>query len=203
MTGFFSSAAAIVLHAAFGLLTGALLLRLYLPLVGVSFAHPFGRFVLALTNWIVLPVRKLVFRILPKGKSGGARSSAFDWASVLCAYASEFVQAWLVRLVFGRIITTPEGLGMVAGLALLGLVRTALVGLFVLILVQAVISWVNPRSEVMGVVDPLTRPILRPLRRIVPLVGGIDLSPLVACVVLQIALLAIDFSQAAWMGLFR
>jgi YggT family protein len=200
MTGsFFSQALELILQAGFGLLTGALLLRFVLPLVGVSFSHPFGRFVLALTNWLVLPVRRLVFRVLPRG-AGGSR---FDWATLLCAYASEFVLAWLVRLVYGMLATTPKALGLVAGLAVIGLVRTAIVGLFVAVLLQAIISWVNPRADAMDLLDPLTRPFLKPIRRVLPLLGGIDLSPLVLCVVLQIMLLGVTYLQAAWVLFIR
>ena len=57
-----------------------------------------------------------------------------------------------------------------------------------LILIEAVFSWVNPDAPLAPFVRALTNPLLRPLRRIIPLIGNIDLSPLVALVLLQIAL---------------
>ena len=65
-------------------------------------------------------------------------------------------------------------------LALFGLARVAVSGLIGLLIVYAVMSWVQARSPLADVIARLCEPILRPFRRIIPLVGGIDLSPLVA-----------------------
>jgi YggT family protein len=199
MSALLSQAAELILSAGFGLLTGALLLRFFLPLLRVSFSHPFGRLVLGLTNWLVLPLRKLVFRFTPRSAQG----SRFDWATLLCAFASEYALAWLVRLVHGVLALTPSQLGLIAGLAVLGVVRAGVIGLFIAVLVQAIVSWVNPRSDAMDLLTPITQPFLRPIRRFVPLVGGFDLSPVVLCVVLQVVLLTLGYANVAWASLFR
>ena len=64
-------------------------------------------------------------------------------------------------------------------------------------IVQAVLSWVNPYSPVQPIFDALTRPFLRPLRRVIPLLGQFDLSPLVLLVLLQIALILLAHLRAA------
>jgi len=69
------------------------------------------------------------------------------------------------------------------------LLRVALQGLMILLLVYAVLSWVQPQSPVLGTLDRLCAPVLRPLRRWIPLVGGVDLSVLVAVILLQIGLI--------------
>ena len=71
-------------------------------------------------------------------------------------------------------------------LALFGVVRLALSGLSVLVIVYAVLSWVQTHSPMMGLLARLVSPLLQPIRRILPLVGGIDLSPLVLLVLLQV-----------------
>jgi YggT family protein len=58
-----------------------------------------------------------------------------------------------------------------------------------LLIVYAVLSWVNPRAPAMGLLDRLCAPIVAPVRRVVPLVGGIDLSVLIVIVLLQIGLM--------------
>ena len=60
------------------------------------------------------------------------------------------------------------------------------------VIVSAVFSWVNPYAPLAAVFDTLTRPLLRPFRRFIPPVGGVDLSPLALLLVLQIALFVLD-----------
>ena len=69
------------------------------------------------------------------------------------------------------------------------LVRTLLQGLMILLIGYAILSWLQPQSPVMGTLDRLCAPILRPVRRIVPLVGGVDLSVLVVIILLQVGLM--------------
>ncbi|MNC91389.1 YGGT family protein [compost metagenome] len=69
-------------------------------------------------------------------------------------------------------------------------------------IVQAVLSWVNPYSPVQPLFDAMTRPFLRPIRRVVPLLGSVDLSPLVLLLLLQIALIALAHLRAAVGGAF-
>ncbi len=71
-------------------------------------------------------------------------------------------------------------------LSLFGVLRLALSGLSVLVIVYAVLSWVQTHSPMMGLLARLVAPLLQPIRRILPLVGGIDLSPLVLLVLLQV-----------------
>lgn len=156
------------------------LLRFLMQAMRVSFAGQIGHFVVALTNWAVKPLR----RVIP-GTAG------FDWASLLAALALQLLLAVLLVVLSGH-DTSSDG-GTVALMALWFSLRTLLrltVYIFIgALILQAVLSWVNPYSPLAAPANQLTRPLLDPIRRIVPLISGIDLSPLVAILLLQAALM--------------
>ena len=160
-----------LLDVAAGLLGGACLLRMYMQRQRVPFGNPIGRFVFALTDWIVLPLRK----VLPA-------LGRWDTASLVAAFLFELAQYAILWALFG------SGLGVVAvfAMALYGLVRLVLSALTALVIVYAVLSWVQSDSMLTDIVDRLCTPLLRPFRRAIPLVGGIDLSPLALLVLLQV-----------------
>jgi YggT family protein len=160
-----------VLDVIAGLLGGACLLRLYMQLQRISFANPVGRFIFALTDWVVLPLRK----VLPAIRK-------LDTASLVAAYLFELAQFGILWLLAGR-----SNGAIVPVLALFGLVRLVLSGMIGLVIVYAILSWVRADSPIVDVIDRLCAPMLRPFRRVIPLVGGFDLSPLALLVVLQIA----------------
>jgi YggT family protein len=169
-----------LLDVAAGLLGGACLLRLYMQLQRIPFGNPVGRFVFALTNWVVLPLRKL----LPGYHK-------WDFASLIAAYLIELAQFGLLALMLGR------GYGLVPVLALFGLVRLLISGAIGLVIVYAILSWVQADSPITDVIDRLTAPLLRPFRKMIPLVGGFDLSPLALLVVLQVLAIIVANLQDA------
>ena len=75
------------------------------------------------------------------------------------------------------------------------MVRVALTGMAGLLIAYAVLSWVQAHSPVSDVIARLSEPLLRPVRRVLPLVGGVDLSPLVVLVLVQVALMALGHLQ--------
>jgi YggT family protein len=153
---------------------------MYMQYQRVPFGNPVGRFIFALTDWIVLPLRK----VLPGTKK-------WDLSSVLAAYLIELAQFGLLALMLGR------GYGYVPVLALFGLVRLAISGAIGLVIVFAILSWVQADSPIVDVIDRVTSPLLRPFRRIIPLVGGFDLSPLALLVLLQVAAIVVANLQDA------
>jgi len=171
-----------LLDVAAGLLGGACLLRLYMQYQRIGFSNPVGRFVFALTDWLVLPLRKVLPAI---GK--------VDTASLVGVYLIELAQFLLLWLLAGR----GAGLEMLPLLAVFGVLRLAISGLMGLVIVYAILSWVQTDSPIVDVIDRLCAPLLRPWRKLVPLVGGIDVSPLVFLVVLQIVLIVLAYLQAA------
>lgn len=171
-----------LLDVAAGLLGGACLLRLYMQYQRIPFGNPVGRFVFALTDWIVLPLRK----VLPAIRK-------IDTASLVAVYLVELAQFAILWLLAGR----GGGLEMLPLLALFGVARLVISGLTGLVIIYAILSWVQADSPIVDVIDRLCAPLLRPWRKIVPLVGGIDLSPLVFLVFLQVIAIVLAYVQAA------
>ena len=171
-----------LLDVAAGLLGGACLLRLYMQYQRVPFGNPVGRFVFALTDWLVLPLR----RVLPSIRR-------WDTASLVAAFLVELLQFGLLWLLAGR----GGGLAALPLLAIFGLLRLVISGLTLLVIVYAVMSWVQADSPIVDVIDRLCAPLLRPWRKLIPLVGGIDLSPLAFLVALQVISIVLAYVQGA------
>jgi YggT family protein len=156
------------------------LLRFLMQVTRVSFAGQFGDFVVKLTNWAVKPLRRVIPGI------GG-----MDWASLVAALALQILLSALVVGLAGPSLAVDGG--AMALMALWFAVRTLLrLAIYIVIgalILQAVLSWINPHSPLAAPASQLTRPILDPIRRLVPLVAGIDLSPLVAILLLQAVLM--------------
>ena len=175
----------LLLEIAVGMLSGACLLRLYMqhqriPLSARS-GNPIGRFIFSLTDWLVLPLR----RVLPA-------AGRWDTASLVGAYLLQLVEFGILWLLVGA-GTNPLA---VLVLGLFGLVRVGISGLTGLVIVFAVLSWVQTHSYLSDLMERLVAPPLAPIRRVVPLVGGVDLSPLVLLVLLQIATIVLGSLQA-------
>jgi len=164
-----------------------LLMRFVMQWRRVSFNNPLGQFVLQTTNWVVLPLRKVIPGVL-----------GLDFASL--------VPAWLLQALLKLFLLLVKG-GAALSLAAL-LPAAAIMGFFevqhmavmvaiALLLLQAVLSWVNPHSPVAGPVHALTDPLLRPLRRFVPPIANVDLTPLVAVVLAQVLLMLLGYAKAA------
>ena len=167
-----------LLDVAVGLLGGACLLRLYMQWQRVPFGNPVGKFVFALTDWLVLPLRRV---LPPMGR--------LDTASLVGAFLLELAQyavLWLLGV---------GTLAMLPVLAIFGLARLVISGLTGLVIVYAVLSWVQSDSPLVDIIGRLCAPLLRPFRRVIPLVGGIDLSPLALLVVLQIGAIVLGAIQ--------
>jgi YggT family protein len=160
-------------------LSFVLFARFLMQYFRVSFASPAGEFVLALTNWLVKPLRRLLPGLL-----------GLDWASLLPVWV---IQSLLVALLYWL---SPIAANVsVAAILVGGLVETVRIGIWVLIIAliaSAVLSWVNPYSPFASPVMQLCRPILRPIQRVLPPVGRFDLSPLAAILLLNVALLVLD-----------
>ncbi|MCW5232706.1 YggT family protein [Verminephrobacter eiseniae] len=164
-----------------GLFAGACLLRLYMQWQRVGFANPVGGLVFALTDWLVIPLRRV---LVPVGR--------WDGASLVAALLLQLAQYFLLALMWADSAWT-----WLPWLALLGLMRVVVSGLTGLLIVHAVLSWVQGRSVLADMLARLSAPLLRPLRRVVPLVNGIDFTPLLALVLLQVLMIVLGHLQAS------
>ena len=172
-----------------GLLGGACLLRLYMQYHRVPFGNPLGRFVFAITDWIVLPLR----RVIPAVKRWDLASAVAAWLLVML----KFLVLWALMGALGRWAILPL-------VSLIGLMQLAVSGLTALLIVYAVLSWVpNASSMLQDLIARLAEPLVRPLRRFIPLVGGVDLSPLAAIVLLQVGAIVLGSLMAMAFGMGR
>jgi YggT family protein len=170
-----------LLDVVFGLFTYAALLRFAMQVLRAPFRNPLGQAVIALTDWIVKPLR----RILPGWKG-------IDWASLLAVVLFQFLWLQSYQLAFGGFSLLGAGLPLLLGATLIALLRASLWLLIVVVFAQAILSWVAPDGPLSGTLNALTFPFLRPVRRVVPLIGGtLDLSPLIVIVIAQIALMTV------------
>lgn len=183
-----------LIHTIFDILTFVLLLRFFMQWLKAPFQNPLAQMTIALSDFIVKPAR----RWIPSYKK---------------VDLSTLVLAFLVQIILQVILLSLRGFPFaVAGsviwvnlllLALLALVRMSLDLFFYAILIQAILSWVNPNTPISGVLNALTRPILTPLRRWIPPINGIDFSALVAMILLQMVNIAfIGYAQQSLNAVF-
>ena len=176
----------LLLDVAVGLVAGACLLRLYMQYQKIPMSarsgNPIGNFVFTLTDWIVLPLRRFVPSV-----------GRWDTASLLSTYLLELLQFLILWAISGA----GAGLAQIPVLAVFGVARLVLSAMTGLMIFYAVLSWVQSHSPLTDIIERLAAPPLRPIRRRVPLVGGIDLSPLVLLVLLQVAAIVLGALQAA------
>jgi len=168
-----------LLNAVASFFTALFLLRFLMQWTRVSFAGQIGDFVVRLTNWAVKPLRRLI-----PGFAG------FDWASLLAAFALQALLAGILVGLSGAPLGDAPGAGpMILLFAVRGLLRLTVYILIIAVIALALSSWINPYSPVASLARQLTRPLLDPIRRVLPTISGIDLSPLVAIVLLQVVLI--------------
>ena len=158
-----------------------LLMRFFMQLVRAPFDGPIGGFVLALTHWLVLPLRRIVPAI-----------RRLDTSSLLAAYLLQILLlALVIALSPGPVMLAADTAPRIAVGAVFVLVRISVYLYIFLLIAQAMLSWFNPYSPANRLVGQMTAPVLRPLRRFIPPISGIDLTPLVALLLAQIVLILV------------
>lgn len=168
-----------VLETVFNLFTLAALTRFYAQAFRAPFRNPLTEFVVALTDFAVKPLRK----VLP-GAFG------LDWATIATAWIAQVVLVCLESAVLkASALAAPHFWPVVLVLALVLVLKLSLYLLIVVLIVQAIMSWFARYHPAAPFLDALTRPFLKPIRRFVPLVGGVDLSPLVLILFVQVLLM--------------
>jgi len=165
----------------FDLVASAFRLRFYMQWARVPFHNPFAQFVVKVTDFAVRPLR----RVIP-GFFG------LDWASLLLFFLAEVLMVLASHWVMGYPFFIAGG-QVLPGFLLLALAVALRLAIYIslgLVLIQAVLSWVNPFSPYASVFYALARPVLAPFQRVIPTIGGVDVSPIAAFVVLQLVLVA-------------
>ena len=190
----FDPAIRLLLDTVFGLLTYSFLLRFVMQWLRAPFRNPLGQAVVALTDWAVKPVRRVV-----PGYKG------MDGSTLVLAWLSKFAWLCALALFLGPGPFDGTMLLMFALLACVELVKALLWLLIIVVIAQAILSWVAPDGPFAGVLNAMTFRFLAPIRRRVPPVGGtLDLSPLILIVALQLVLiLPVAWLEGAVRMLFR
>ncbi|HKK05018.1 MAG TPA: YggT family protein [Gammaproteobacteria bacterium] len=175
---YFSNAASFLLSTLFGLYLLAILLRFLLQVVRADFYNPVSQFLVKVTNPLLKPLR----RVIP-GWGG------IDIASLVLLVLVMLVQLFVLRALgdgyFGIPIPNAPGLFLFAVVQLLALTLTVY---FWTILIQVLLSWVSPGgyNPVVYLLYQLNGPLLRPAQRLIPPIGGLDLSPIAVVIALQL-----------------
>lgn len=174
-----ATAIVFVINALTSLYLLVLLLRFWLPWLQADFRNPLAQGILRLTSPLVIPVRRIV---PPFGR--------LDTATILVAFIIQYIAVLLMMLVVGQ----TAGIAPIAVTAIVKLVVLS-INLFVYaIFIRIILSWIsqggyNPAT---AIITTLTEPVLRPFRRLVPPLGGFDISPIFAIILLVAATIIVN-----------
>ncbi|ATN01490.1 MULTISPECIES: YggT family protein [Proteus] len=152
------------------LYTSVLLLRVWMQCVRADFYNPFSQFIVKITQPIVRPLRSVIPSIGP-----------IDTASVLLAY---------ILILLGIIIPsylsgTSIPFSLMFPFAFIELLTAAGKMIFWLIIIRAILSWVSQgRNPIDHLLFQLTEPLMAPIRRVIPAMGGLDFSAMIVILVL-------------------
>lgn len=171
--GYFTNPLEFVISTLFSLYVLALMLRFVLAWVRADFYNPVSQFLVKITNPVLVPVRRLIPPV------GG-----IDLASILTMLAVQMLGIALILLLRGGGI----GLQVLIFVSLTELVDLLFKLYIYGIVIQAILSWVNPGTynPAVNLLHSITEPVLRPVRRLLPPLGGMDLSPLLAILGLEV-----------------
>ncbi len=165
------NATVFLITTVFNLYLMVVLLRLWLQMAKADFYNPFSQFVVKATHPIVKPMR----RIIPSVGS-------FDLATLLLAIIVAALKYVVLKAIFGGNLN-PVALIIVSCIDVL---KEFLSLVFWVLILRAVLSWVSQgRNPIEHVMQQLTEPFLAPIRKVLPPMGGLDLSVLVAIIALQ------------------
>jgi YggT family protein len=173
-----SSAIVFIVNSLAQLYLFVLLLRLWMPWMGADFRNPIAQAILKLTSPVVIPVRRIV---PPIGR--------LDTATVLVAFIIQYITILLVLLILGR----TAGFAAIAVTAIVNLALLTLRLFVFAIIIRVILSWVAPGgyNPAIAIIHTMTDRILQPFRRAIPPMGGLDLSPLFAIILLMAATIVI------------
>ena len=172
-----TNALVFLLNTLLGLMTLAFLLRFYLQATNAPFRNPLSQAVVTVTDFAVIPVR----RFLPS-------MFKLDTSTLVLAFLTQLLLQFSLQYLNGF----PFALAgnsiwlSLAGLSALHVANLSVDLFLYAIIAQALLSWVNPYTPIAPVLDALTRPILNPIRQLIPSPNGLDLSPLVAILAAQL-----------------
>ena len=177
--GYFAQAIIFLVKLFFDIYILALILRYLLTIVRVDSLNPLSALIIKVTNPILKPLRRTI-----PGYFG------IDWASIISLFLVQAIEIILVALIITGGIPAFSGLTM---LTIAYLLRTILYIYLFIIIIQVIISWINPNvyNPITTIMYQISEPILKPIRQFIPSSGGLDFSPLVALIIINLLMILI------------
>ena len=170
-----------LIHTLFTLYIGALLLRIILSATRADFYNPISQFLVTITNPVVLPLRKVLPSI-----------GRIDTASWVLVFALKALEIFLLYTIRGLQVPLNALLAVTIKDILVTIVSIFLYA----VIFRAILSWVTgpnmSQHPLLSILNSITEPVMRPVRRLIPPVGMFDLSALVAIIVLYSVLIALN-----------
>ena len=184
-SGYLLSPLMLIISTLFDLYILLVLLRFLFQMLRADFYNPVSQFIVKLTT----PPLKILRRVIP---SVGGQDAASIVLCLLLIYAKFLLMRALsipAVHIGGVMAPLSVSYGGLLVFSVADLVALILTVFLVAIIIKVILSWVNPGhyNPVIGLVDRLAQPVLRPVRKIVPLIGGLDLSPLLATLLVLVA----------------
>lgn len=147
------------------------ILRVWLQMARADFYNPVSQFVVKATNPVLVPLRRVV-----PGFAG------VDWAGVLFVFLIAFGKVATLQVLFGNGFPAAD----IAIFALITVVKEVFQLMFWVMIIRAILSWISQGyNPIEALLHQLTEPLLAPVRKFVPAVGGLDLSMIVFLIALQ------------------
>ena len=165
-----------LINTLFDLYLFVLIVRIILIYVRSNYFDPVTQFITKLTDFIIKPIR----RYIPNIRN-------IETASIVLALVLEIIKFLLISIFsFGF----PNILGLII-LAIGDLIKITLETFFYAILFQAILSWLQPAAAINRTLMQFTSPIMRPFLRLIPPIGGVDISPIPALILLQLLIIVV------------
>jgi len=185
MPGNLSSALIYILNAISTIVVFVFMLRFLLPLLRADFRNPIAQGLLRITSPAVVPVRRIVPSI-----------GSIDTATILVAFAVQFLVTWLIQAIF---VDSPR-LDVLAFMSVVEL-AVVVIRIFVFaVFISIILSWIAPGqySPIAALAATVAEPVLRPIRRLIPPLGGFDISPIFAIILLTALTMVVAGLRPFW-----
>lgn len=173
-----AQAIAFVVETVFNIFILTALVRFWMQALRAPARNPLAQFTMALTDFAVKPMRRLLPGLFK-----------LDIASAAVAWIAEVILLAILSLLQGVEIVNGAALSVILFLALVKLARLTVYIVMGAVLLQALLSWVNPYHPVAPFFDALARPFLKPFQKAIPPIGGVDITPVLVLIACQLVLM--------------
>ena len=176
---YFAQATIFLVELSFDIFILALLLRYLFTIVRVDTLNPLSSLIMKITNPLLKPLRRTIPGYL-----------GIDWSSVVALFLVQTIEIILIALIIKGVMPALSGLII---LTIAYLLRMILYIYLFIIFVQVIISWISPNTynPITTIMHQISEPILKPARQIIPSAGGLDFSPLIALVIINLLMILV------------